>query len=85
MNNDAPSRRFAVAARIDETADGRLRLVLDDLEAVDSDNQEWRRWAFFTTMELDKNRSLSHSLSDDEYSRIGHAVMARLAALGAIT
>lgn len=76
----APEREFAIGIRLVVT-DDRLEWILNDLQSSGDQNGIWRKWAFFTSMDLDRDRALLHNLTDTEYARIGQAVMARLVAL----
>jgi hypothetical protein len=82
MMSTGSGRAFSVGVRLlNSTVDKRLELVLDDLESTDEQNMIWRKWAFFTSMNLDRHRALLHELTETEYAQIGQAVMARLVAL----
>lgn len=73
--------KYAVCASLEETPEGEIRIVLDDLRSVGPLPGAWRHFAFFTEMILDRESALSHSLTDEDYMALGQAVMARLVAL----
>jgi hypothetical protein len=77
-------RVFAIAIRLRNADVNKLELILDDVESRDEQNLSWHKWAFFTSMGLNRHRALCHELTDAEYARIGQAVMARLVALRAL-
>lgn len=74
--------KYAVCAILRETPGGDLRIVLEDIRSVGSFPGEWRHFAFFTDMKLERESALSHSLSDEDYMAVGQAVMARLVPSG---
>lgn len=75
-------RRYALAIHLETHTDGILRLVFDDLIAdCDSESRSWRKWSFYTHLDLPEVRARTHQLEEKEYTAIGEAVMARLIAL----
>jgi hypothetical protein len=75
-------RRFALAIRLERHTGGTLRLVFDDLIAEgDSEGRSWRKWSFYTHLDVPEVRARTHQLEEKEYMAIGEAVMARLIAL----
>lgn len=78
-------RSFAVGIYLSSKEHGEVEVRLDDLQLLEGDPPEWRRWAYFTSLSFDEGRLLSHRLTEKEYAAVGKAVAARLAALTALT
>lgn len=71
-----------IVLSIHRAADGRIRLVIDDVIA-DSDQwpQTWTSHRFFTRNDYDAARFLSSDLTEEQLAEIGANVVARLSAL----
>ena len=80
LSDSKQDTSFAVGIALEDTGGRTVRLVLDDLRTLGAPG-DWRRWAFFTFMDLDRERMFSHQLEDRQYARIGEAIVARLIAL----
>lgn len=61
-----------------ERANGRLRLVLDDVRPAGAG---WRPFCLFTWNDYDLHDFANMSLSDEDFQLIGQMVVARIAAL----
>ena len=72
-----------VVASLAQTANGKMRLVLDDAE---SDRERkpttWTPRALFSSKEFDGAQLRSLKLSENELARIGENLLIRLLALG---
>ena len=65
-----------------DRADGRVRVVFDDVAATgDSKDREWRPTALFTWNEYADADLTGMSLSMQDFAAIGEVVVARLQAL----
>jgi hypothetical protein len=70
-----------VIASIVVRDDGRAWLVFDDVgRAGDAPPYEWKPEFFYTRVELDTTDLLTMQLDEKDYTAIGHAIVARLAA-----
>lgn len=82
MDQDNGARHgYAVGISMQTTDSGSLRLVLDDLELDSQSPVTWKRWSFFTFIDLPADQAMRHGLTQREYASIGEAVLARLLAL----
>jgi hypothetical protein len=79
--DDGVRQRFAVGISIDDRREGVMRLILDDLVRKEETPSEWRRWAFFTFIDVSQEKAAEHQLTEKEYAAIGEMVLARLLAL----
>jgi hypothetical protein len=77
----ASPRTFAVAGYLARSSQGNIELRFDDLVADSESPTQWRQWVYFTSLKLDKQRTLDHQLTEKEYAGIGRTVMTRLVAL----
>jgi hypothetical protein len=73
--------RFGVNVSVDVSAEERLRLVFDDVAALDETGARWRKTCFFTFIDVDKQAALKYQFDRDACAAIGGAVLARLLAL----
>lgn len=65
-----------------EQADGKIRLVLDDVVCVNaSDPLTWTTEALYTWREYDRASFLASELSEQQLADIGLSIVVRLAAL----
>ena len=68
------------------TEGDRVRLVFDDARASSkSYPQEWRAMSFFTETSFPADAFDEAELTDDDFAKIGFALVARLGALRATT
>lgn len=81
MPKDQPPFNQGVVCRIEGRPDGRVRLVMDD---VDHDSSAgpgtWKTRVLFTWREYDEGLFLESELSESELSDVGLSVVSRLAA-----
>jgi len=76
---DPEQRRVAVICSLEELADGRVRLRLDD--GATGEGGEWVAKSHFTVREFQRAVFLDVDLPANELAEIGIALVARLAAL----
>lgn len=82
MSHDKEMNKgYAVAITLKKKGTETLQLVFDDLELSAGPPAAWRHWAFFTSMDIPKDRAQEFRLTQREYASIGEAVLARLMAL----
>ncbi|MES2405085.1 MAG: hypothetical protein V4567_12220 [Pseudomonadota bacterium] len=79
--DDGTRAREGVVVSLHNTASGRSRLIFDDVFAEGGDPRAWKHRALYTYAELDDARLNEMSLPDEDYRRIGEALVARLLAL----
>ena len=77
--SDSADRLFGVVVYLSEAEQGTV-LRLDDLEFAGGTPPKWGHWAFFTSLPFDEERTLAHTLSEEDYASLGKAVLSRLAA-----
>ena len=71
-----------VVVSILRTSEGRLSLVLDDVQLQPSGSESrWRSSAFFTAREYLEPDLVDGALSHDEFAQIGENIVLRLMAL----
>jgi len=73
--------KYAVCVSLAEEPSGKLRLVLDDIRFIGDSKGQMQHFAFFTEIHVDREGALSHTLTEDDYTFLGQAIMARLVAL----
>jgi hypothetical protein len=81
MENDGRRGRFGVNVTLDLSEEGRLRLILDDVEARDEAGSQWRKRCLYTFLDVDKQSALEYRLDRELYAGIGDTLLARLLAL----
>jgi len=80
--DDGVRETVGVVASLRDGPDGRLHLILDDVESVGAEEpRRWRAKTFFTVIGYDRERFVRSNLSERQFADIGLAVVARLAAL----
>jgi hypothetical protein len=81
-SDDQTSSNQGIACWLEARPDGQLRLVMDDVERVDSSKPAgWRTKILFTWRDFDEALFLEGRLSEGELADIGLNVVSRLAAL----
>ena len=78
-NRERPSWGVGVFA---EPVEGKIRVVLDDLQRIDEQTvlPRWEMWAFITHRDCDSTAFFTHQLMREDYESLGRTVMARLVA-----
>lgn len=77
--DDGVRKGFAVGISTTKPKQGTLRLVLDDLQY--RGGHDWTARSFFTFFDIDERKAAEFALGDQQYARIGEAIVARLLAL----
>ena len=73
---------IGVAAYLKQEPDGKVRLLLADVESVgEGENPDWRHRAFFTSADYDAMALEEFSLSKDQFAEIGENLVLRLLTL----
>lgn len=73
---------LGVAAYFKKEPDGKIRLLLADVESLsESENPDWRHRAFFTSADFDPAALEDLSLTKDQFAEIGENLMIRLITL----
>ena len=74
-----------VAAYLKDEGDGKLRLALDDVEAIsEKEGTSWKHIVSFTSNSYDANSLKELSLSKEQFSEIGENLVIRLLAMGGL-
>lgn len=73
--------RLGVSVSLVFNEEGRLRLVVDDIELKDATPTEWRKRCLFTYFDVDRTAAMEYRLEQEVYAGIGDALLARLLAL----
>jgi len=76
--DDGVRGREGVVVCLTDRGNGTSRLILDDVMA---ESGTWRRKPFYAWNEYDSALLNEMSLTDDDYQRIGEALVARLLAI----
>lgn len=80
-DSDGLSRR-GIVCWVEAQPDGQLRLVMDDVEHIDTTSpRTWRTKVLFTWRNYDEAPFLQSDLSEQDLADIGLNVVSRLAAL----
>ena len=71
-----------VVSSLVELNDDKLRLIFDDVKNISSNGRgPWEYHTLFTFNDYDKNKILSHELSESELAEIGFNLLVRLGVL----
>lgn len=72
---------YSVCVSMVEESNEDLRITFDDIKLTSQSPVCWKQFSFFTDLQVERVRVLSHQLTEKEYAAIGGALMARLVAL----
>lgn len=78
--DDSVRQKFAVGVSLDSQRDT-IRILFDDLISMPGSATEWRKWAFYTVIDLPEKDFMDHQLNEEQYAAVGKMLLARLAAL----
>ncbi len=67
--------RFAVCISIGKTADGQLRIVLDDVERQETEPTQWRLFTFVTDAPVTETDLRQMRFSDEQLADFGRLVL----------
>ena len=71
-----------VVAYIEDTENGGIKLVFDDVHSNDAKNpKKWDHEVFFTSNNYDQEKLKGMELSKEQYAEIGENIIIRLLAL----
>lgn len=81
--NKATHTMSGIAICLSNIGEGNSELAFYDVcaESATDDNRVWKQMAFYTQVAFTNERLDNMALSDEEFQRIGEAVVARLLAL----